>query len=109
MTYHCTLCLIYHSPHHTISPPSRYLSDLSVDERAAVRKSACQTLFSTISAHGTLLQPHTWKDVLWKVTPGFFFNLPVYITVMFVGPGLKVLTPHSHLRWRELIRAQSAN
>lgn len=54
-----------------LPPPSpsspRHLSDLCVDERAPVRKSASQTLFSTISAHGTLLQKQTWKDVLWKV------------------------------------------
>ena len=51
-----------------LSLSSRHLSDLCVDERAAVRKSASQTLFSTISAHGTLLQQETWKDVLWKVS-----------------------------------------
>ncbi|KAK2183610.1 hypothetical protein NP493_305g02026 [Ridgeia piscesae] len=43
------------------------LGELCVDQRPAVRKSAGQTLFSTITTHGALLQPHTWQTVLWKV------------------------------------------
>ncbi|XP_065066543.1 protein MON2 homolog isoform X1 [Rhopilema esculentum] len=43
------------------------LGDLCVDPRPAVRKSAGQTLFSTISAHGGLLENRTWYSVLWKV------------------------------------------
>ena len=43
------------------------LGDLCVDQRPAVRKSAGQTLFSTVSAHGGLLQQETWKKVLWQV------------------------------------------
>ncbi|XP_059169708.1 protein MON2 homolog [Physella acuta] len=43
------------------------LGQLCVDSRPAVRKSAGQTLFSTISAHGTLLQHQTWHNVLWQV------------------------------------------
>lgn len=43
------------------------LGDLCVDLRPAVRKSAGQTLFSTISAHGNLLNPPTWQAVLWQV------------------------------------------
>lgn len=43
------------------------LGDLCVDPRPAVRKSAGQTLFSTISAHGGLLQAPTWQPVLWQV------------------------------------------
>ncbi|XP_050413409.1 protein MON2 homolog [Patella vulgata] len=43
------------------------LGDLCVDDRPAVRKSSGQTLFSTISAHGGLLQKETWKRVLWQV------------------------------------------
>ncbi|XP_021343975.1 protein MON2 homolog isoform X2 [Mizuhopecten yessoensis] len=43
------------------------LGQLCVDERPAVRKSAGQTLFSTISAHGGLLHKETWKRVLWQV------------------------------------------
>ena len=38
-----------------------------MDQRPAVRKSAGQTLFSTVSAHGGLLQQETWKKVLWQV------------------------------------------
>ncbi|KAL4226462.1 Endocytosis and vacuole integrity protein [Mactra antiquata] len=43
------------------------LGELCVDGRPAVRKSAGQTLFSTISAHGGLLKEESWKNVLWKV------------------------------------------
>ncbi|XP_052280395.1 protein MON2 homolog isoform X2 [Dreissena polymorpha] len=43
------------------------LGDLCVDSRPAVRKSAGQTLFSTISTHGGLLEQASWKKVLWKV------------------------------------------
>ncbi|XP_055710710.1 protein MON2 homolog [Phlebotomus papatasi] len=43
------------------------LGDLCVDNRPAVRKSGGQTLFSTISAHGNLLNPPTWQAVLWQV------------------------------------------
>ncbi|XP_017477968.1 PREDICTED: protein MON2 homolog isoform X1 [Rhagoletis zephyria] len=43
------------------------LGDLCVDLRPAVRKSAGQTLFSTISAHGSLLNPPTWQALVWQV------------------------------------------
>uniref|UniRef100_A0A665UBH8 Protein MON2 homolog n=1 Tax=Echeneis naucrates TaxID=173247 RepID=A0A665UBH8_ECHNA len=43
------------------------LGELCVDPRPAVRKSAGQTMFSTIAAHGTLLQQPTWHIVVWKV------------------------------------------
>jgi ABC-type transporter Mla MlaB component len=43
------------------------LGDLCVDPRPAVRKSAGQTLLTTISAHGNLLNPPTWQAVLWQV------------------------------------------
>ncbi|XP_070557537.1 protein MON2 homolog isoform X2 [Ptychodera flava] len=43
------------------------LADLCVDQRPAIRKSAGQTLFSTISAHGSLLEQPTWQTVLWQV------------------------------------------
>ncbi|KAJ8933043.1 hypothetical protein NQ314_014283 [Rhamnusium bicolor] len=43
------------------------LGELCVDSRPAVRKSAGQTLFSTISAHGGLLKQPTWQAILWQV------------------------------------------
>ncbi|EDO31510.1 predicted protein [Nematostella vectensis] len=43
------------------------LGELCVDPRPAVRKSAGQTLFSTISVHGSLLENPTWYTVLWQV------------------------------------------
>lgn len=43
------------------------LGELCVDLRPAVRKSAGQTLFSTISAHGSLLNPPTSDCILLQV------------------------------------------
>ncbi|CAG0915150.1 unnamed protein product [Notodromas monacha] len=43
------------------------LGDLCVDSRPAVRKSASQTLFSTISAHGHFLKPETWRIMILQV------------------------------------------
>jgi len=43
------------------------LGDLCLDPRPATRKSAGQTLFSTIAAHGSLLAVGTWQAVLWQV------------------------------------------
>lgn len=50
------------------------LGELCVDPRPAVRKSAGQTLFSTIAAHGTLLQQQTWHIVIWKVPSNSFLS-----------------------------------
>lgn len=49
------------------------LGELCVDPRPAVRKSAGQTMFSTIAAHGTLLQQPTWHIVVWKVACKKFY------------------------------------
>ena len=46
------------------------MGELCVDPRPAVRKSAGQTLFSTINAHGSLLDKVTWYTVLWQVGCG---------------------------------------
>uniref|UniRef100_A0A0R3RXV2 Protein MON2 homolog n=1 Tax=Elaeophora elaphi TaxID=1147741 RepID=A0A0R3RXV2_9BILA len=43
------------------------LSELCVDVRPPVRKSACQTLLQTIAAHGSALKPTTWEHMVWKV------------------------------------------
>lgn len=43
------------------------LGQLCVDQRPAIRKSAGQTLFSMITAHGSLLHKDTWQKVLWQV------------------------------------------
>ncbi|TMS38446.1 hypothetical protein L596_005171 [Steinernema carpocapsae] len=43
------------------------LSELCVDGRPPVRKSACQTLLQTVSAHGSALSTQTWRHVMWKV------------------------------------------
>lgn len=51
------------------------LGQLCVDQRPAVRKSAGQTLFSMIGAHGQLLQNQSWHTMLWKVL--FFTNCTI--------------------------------
>lgn len=43
------------------------LSNLIINEQSAIRKSAAQTLFSTLSVHGSILQCNTWQAVLWSV------------------------------------------
>jgi hypothetical protein len=43
------------------------LGDVCMDDRGAVRKSGSQTLFSTVTAHGTTLQNRAWNAVLWMV------------------------------------------
>uniref|UniRef100_A0A915D9Y5 Mon2 C-terminal domain-containing protein n=1 Tax=Ditylenchus dipsaci TaxID=166011 RepID=A0A915D9Y5_9BILA len=42
------------------------LSELCVDQRPPVRKSACDTLLQTVAAHGHALKPSTWSEMLWK-------------------------------------------
>lgn len=43
------------------------LSEICVDPRPAIRKSACQTLFATITTHGDILEIRTWQAVLWQI------------------------------------------
>lgn len=43
------------------------LSDICIDPRPPIRKSACQTLFSTITTHGDILETRTWQAVLWQI------------------------------------------
>ncbi len=40
---------------------------LCVDPRPSVRKSAGQTLFGTISAHGGSLKEDTWRRLFWEI------------------------------------------
>lgn len=60
-----------------------------MDPRPAVRKSAGQTMFSTIAAHGTLLQQPTWHIVVWKVPcwhhDGIFVTLVVRFLDVFAA------------------------
>jgi C-terminal region of Mon2 protein len=39
----------------------------NINARPSVRKSSGQTLFSTIAAHGSILEAKTWQAVLWQV------------------------------------------
>ena len=43
------------------------MGHLCMDSRPAVRKSAGQTLFSTLSAHWSRISNATWHEVIWKV------------------------------------------
>ena len=43
------------------------LSELCIDPRPAIRKSACQTLFATITTHGELLSQPTWQAIPWQI------------------------------------------
>lgn len=52
--------------------PMFFVGELCIDPRPAVRKSAGQTLFSTISAHANLLTSSSWNAVLWQVTCDVF-------------------------------------
>ena len=64
------------------------LGELCVDPRPAVRKSAGQTLFTTIAAHGVLLQQTTWQIVLWQVGGNVYtqiFHLTLCGLVMTYG------------------------
>lgn len=67
------------------------LGELCVDERPAVRKSASQTLFSTIAAHGDLLQQPTWQAVVWQVRLNE--EIPCFICLACVQPSHQVLFP----------------
>ncbi len=50
------------------------LSELCVDSRPPIRKSACQTLLQTVAAHGAVLQPATWKYMVWQVSFKVIFS-----------------------------------
>lgn len=68
------------------------LSDLCINQQSAIRKSAAQTLFSTLTAHGSLLEDSTWKAVLWQV----LFNVLKKVqqsTVSASTSSLSVSTP----------------
>ncbi|EFP08489.1 hypothetical protein CRE_15492 [Caenorhabditis remanei] len=43
------------------------LSESCVDSRFAVRKSACQTLLQTVTAHGHALRAPAWHNVIWQI------------------------------------------
>lgn len=43
------------------------LNELCVDSRPAIRKSACQTLFATITTHGDMLDERIWHSIIWQI------------------------------------------
>lgn len=55
-----------------------------------MRKSAGQTLFSTIAAHGDLLHHSTWQAVVWQVRLSHF---PISFSFTFFLSNLQVLFP----------------
>lgn len=68
------------------------LSEICVDPRPAIRKSACQTLFATITTHGDILEIRTWQAVLWQI---LFPILHQVRTRSCVAMDLKQQTPSS--------------
>ncbi|CAF1052217.1 unnamed protein product [Rotaria sp. Silwood1] len=45
----------------------RKLSELTMDQRPAIRKSASSTLFTMITSHGQLLSTGAWSILIWQV------------------------------------------
>ncbi|CAF0783766.1 unnamed protein product [Adineta steineri] len=45
----------------------RKLSELTIDQRPAIRKSASSTLFTMITSHGQLLSTGAWSILIWQV------------------------------------------
>ncbi|CAF1163302.1 unnamed protein product [Didymodactylos carnosus] len=45
----------------------RKLTELTIDQRPAIRKSSSSTLFTMITSHGQLLSEYAWKILLWQV------------------------------------------
>ncbi|KHJ92767.1 HEAT repeat protein [Oesophagostomum dentatum] len=43
------------------------LSELCIDVRPSVRKSACQTLLQTVASHGHALRISTWNHMVWQI------------------------------------------
>ncbi|KJH42631.1 hypothetical protein DICVIV_11380 [Dictyocaulus viviparus] len=43
------------------------LSELCVDVRPSIRKSACQTLLQTVASHGHALRTSTWNYMVWQI------------------------------------------
>lgn len=43
------------------------LLDICIDSRPAIRKSACQTLFATITTHGEMLDQRAWHCIIWQI------------------------------------------
>lgn len=68
------------------------LSEICVDPRPAIRKSACQTLFATITTHGDILEIRTWQAVLWQI---LFPILHQVRTRSCVAMDMKQQTPSS--------------
>lgn len=61
-----------------------FSGELCIDPRPAVRKSAGQTLLSTISAHANLLTPSSWNAVLWQVIHFIRFVYSVYLLFIII-------------------------
>jgi hypothetical protein len=69
------------------------LGELCVDERPAVRKSAGQTLFSTIAAHSNILNRLSWDCVMWQVRQFRFINVIKIEVLISIHVSIKVLFP----------------
>lgn len=68
------------------------LSEICIDPRPAIRKSACQTLFALITTHGDIWQFNTWQAIPWQI---LFPLLHQVRTRSCVALDMKVQTPTS--------------
>lgn len=64
------------------------LSELCIDPRPAIRKSACQTLFATITTHGDMFTIRTWESILWQILFPLLHNVRMRSSV---APDAKLL------------------
>ena len=82
------------------------LSDLCVDQRPAVRKSAGQTLFSMIAAHGALLKKSSWQTMLWKVTCLILSCVHVHVVLLTAAYNLIVTSSTSLSAFRRRLKTE---
>ena len=66
------------------------LSEICIDPRPSIRKSACQTLFATITTHGDILEANTWQAIPWQI---LFPLLHQVRTRSCVALDMKIQTP----------------
>lgn len=76
------------------------LSEICIDPRPAIRKSACQTLFATITTHADILEPPTWQAIPWQI---LFPLLHQVRTRSCVALDMKVQTPTSASMFSEAL------
>ena len=87
------------------------LGQLCVDERSTVRRSAAQSLFATLDAHGQLLsKPESWSYVFWELIHPLVEEMKLSIESAKTTPGFEstVIVHHhsrdtAHKQWAETL------